>query len=431
MALIKPHHWNAAIYLGTSLLAKAASTVLLIPLYTARLTRTEYGDFGLCATLYSIAPPLLSLAMTAAFGRFYFDDVNVERRDALLGHLGRRIAAISLACAIAIELLLDVLPGVHLGDLLPRHLRMALWTAACTPISDLGALFWRQEQKALRYAALNLTQFVVSTSTTAYLLVVAKWGLMAPLTGVLAGQATGAGYGLFLLLTRLSTRGFPAESGLLARAVRYSSPLIPHVIGNALLVGADRWALEYYGLKEELGLYTLATQLTLPIVLMQGAWTEAAAPRFMATWRDQGTAAARHQLVRVVGGYILTCGGGLVALMLGMPILRLFINPKFQTAFPLVPWIGLGLVVGSIFSAFVFTLEYRKRTALIPLLTLGSVGVNIGLNFVLVPRFGVYGAIAGTGIAYTVRALVLGVAAARNLRDPPATVPQNVQQEHV
>ena len=419
LALIKAHHWNAAVYLGTSLLAKAASTVLLIPLYTSRLTRAEYGAFGLCATLYSIAPPVLSLAMTAAFARFYFDDINVQRRNALLGHIGRRIVAISVGCALVLELLLDLLPHAHLGDLAPRHLRLALWTAACTPLSDLGALFWRQEQRALRFATLNLTQFVASTATTAYLLVVAHWGLMAPLTGVLAGQATGAAYGVFLLATRLKVRGYACAPGLLARAARYSTPLVPHVIGNALLVGADRWALEYYGLKEELGLYTLAAQLTLPIILVQSAWNEAAAPPFMVAWRDHGVAEARRQLPRIIAGFLLACGSAFVALVLALPLLRHFVNVRFQAAFPLVPFIGLGLVVGSVFSAFVFTLEYRKQTALIPILTLGSVGLNIALNFVLVPRFGVYGAIAGTGIAYSARAIVFALAAARSLRSDP------------
>ena len=44
----------------------AGVSILLIPIYTSRLSRVEYGDYGLCQTLYWIVPSLMSLGLSAA-----------------------------------------------------------------------------------------------------------------------------------------------------------------------------------------------------------------------------------------------------------------------------------------------------------------------------------------------------------------------------
>jgi O-antigen/teichoic acid export membrane protein len=200
----------------------------------------------------------------------------------------------------------------------------------------------------------------------------------------------------------------PQPSRALTReALHYSVPFIPHMIGNSLMVGVDRWALDFYHLRDDLGLYTLATQLTVPIPLATNAWNEASSPRFLAAWRDGGYPAARRSLPRIAAGFI-ACGGGALLLILGaLPLLHYFVSDRFRPAFALVPWIGLSLIVGALFSAFINVLSLRKNTRLIPVLTMISVAVNLALNMLLVPRFGVWGAILATGLAFAFRSGVM------------------------
>jgi O-antigen/teichoic acid export membrane protein len=81
-----------------------------------------------------------------------------------------------------------------------------------------------------------------------------------------------------------------------------------------------------------------------------------------------------------------------------------------------VPWVGLSLVVGSLFSAYINVLFLRKTTRIIPVLTLVSVAVNAVLNAALIPLFGVYGTIAATGLALAFRTGLMARFAVRALR---------------
>src|SRR5262245_14025817 len=65
------------VYLAASILAKAGALVL-IPLYTRKLSPDQYGDLVLAQVLVSILPTLLSWGLASAVGRFYFDGPDRE-----------------------------------------------------------------------------------------------------------------------------------------------------------------------------------------------------------------------------------------------------------------------------------------------------------------------------------------------------------------
>jgi len=196
------------------------------------------------------------------------------------------------------------------------------------------------------------------------------------------------------------------------------------MIGNALMSGVDRWALELNGVHDGLGLFTLASQLTVPVQLATTAWNEASSPRFLAAWRDGGDPAARRALPRVVLGFAIAGFGALVALLLAIPLISLLVGKRFQAALPLVPWIGISLAMGAFFSAFINVLFLRKTTRIIPVLTIACVLANVALNSVLVPRWGVHGAILATGLAYTFRSGLMFIFAMRSLYRAPTVESQ-------
>src|SRR5262245_7024924 len=92
---IKQHHVNAAIYLSVSVLTKGAS-LLLVPLYTNRLTRAEYAAYGLCQTLYWIVPTLATVALSSALLRFFFDHKDPEKRDRTFGGIASGIVILAI-----------------------------------------------------------------------------------------------------------------------------------------------------------------------------------------------------------------------------------------------------------------------------------------------------------------------------------------------
>jgi O-antigen/teichoic acid export membrane protein len=407
---------NTAIYLSTSVLSKGVS-VLLIPLYTARLSPSAYGAYGLAQTFYWVLPSIATLSLSSAFARFFFDERDPALRDRRLAAIATPIILLAVIGAILGEALLATSLSARSVALDTTSLRIVIWTCAAVAIGEIPSAYLRAAQQAMRYALYNLTTFALTAGSTAFFLLRLDLGLRGLLGGMLFGQAAGA---LISIVFTARTLGFRLDRVVFKEAVRYSAPLIPHTVGTSLMGGVDRWALEHYGFRDGLGQFTLAYQLTLPMQLASNAWNEASSPTFLGAWRDGGDVAARRALRGVVTGFLVASGGMLLCVMAALPVLRLFIRPAYHDAFTLVPLIGLTLVVGTLFSAFINVLFVKKNTTLIPILTLASVGIVVGFNALLVPRYGVYGAIAATGIAFACRTFLMYVFAQRELRIPSA-----------
>jgi O-antigen/teichoic acid export membrane protein len=409
---IPTQYVNTVIYLASSVLSRAAS-ILLIPIYTRRLTQAEYGTYGLVASLYLLVPPAITGGLVSAFGRFIFDEKDPSRRNPVIGSIASAMASLCAAFLILGYLALALVPAPAIFGLTPSQVRMVLWTCACLGITDIPTTYFRMTERAVAVAALNLSWFAATTGGTAYLMLHRNLGLTGLVGGMLIGQAAAAAFAILFILLRLRPT---IDFGVLKRALHFSVPFVPHIVGNALMVSVDRWMLDIYGFREGLGLYALAVQLTSPIPLATSAWNEASSPRFLAAWRDGGDGAARAMLPRIVAGFLLAGGGTLIAVLCAIPLLSFAVGPRFRPAFALVPWVGVSLVVGALFSAYINVLFLRKTTRIIPVLTLSSVAVNALLNVVLVPRLGVYGAIAGTGAALAFRTAIMAAFARRALR---------------
>ncbi len=207
-------------------------------------------------------------------------------------------------------------------------------------------------------------------------------------------------------------------SGVASRGIRLFAATRPtHSRQRAHAVGVDRWALELAGLRYDLGLYTLASQLASGIPIATNAWNEASSPRFLATWRDGGVQSARIAFRRITAGFVIVGIGALVATMCALLFLGSWSATDSVPPFSLVPAIGGSLVIGGLFSSFINVLFFQKKTSLIPVLTLASVGINVAFNLLLVPRWHVWGAIAGTGIALSFRSTIMLAFALRGLRE--------------
>src|SRR5579862_8778204 len=95
----------AVIYLIASVLAKAGA-FLLIPLYTRKLSREEYGDYALAQTLISILPTLLSLGLFSAVSRFYFEGTDRIAARERVGGVARWLVLITLATALVLQVVI-------------------------------------------------------------------------------------------------------------------------------------------------------------------------------------------------------------------------------------------------------------------------------------------------------------------------------------
>jgi O-antigen/teichoic acid export membrane protein len=91
--------------------------------------------------------------------------------------------------------------------------------------------------------------------------------------------------------------------------------------------------------------------------------------------------------------------------------------PAFYPAASVVPVILLAFFFQGVYHFMVGPLFYFKRTSLLPVINIAGAAVNIGLNFLLIPRYGIQGA-AGSALASFVLLALLAYLSGRVYFNP-------------
>ena len=89
----------AAVYLGASVLARAGS-LILIPLYTRRLTLEEYGNYALFLTLLVFLSTFISAGLVSAIPSAYFSEQDRAEGKRRASEVARWTAIVSLLTAV-------------------------------------------------------------------------------------------------------------------------------------------------------------------------------------------------------------------------------------------------------------------------------------------------------------------------------------------
>ncbi|MFQ5789632.1 MAG: polysaccharide biosynthesis C-terminal domain-containing protein, partial [Acidobacteriota bacterium] len=104
---------------------------------------------------------------------------------------------------------------------------------------------------------------------------------------------------------------------------------------------------------------------------------------------------------------------GLVLAVLAREILTFMTHPRFHEAHPVIPVVALAYVLQGLFIFTSIGIGISKKAYYYPILSFSAAAVNVGLNFLLIPRLGMmgaawstvagYGLMAGLGITFSQR----------------------------
>jgi O-antigen/teichoic acid export membrane protein len=403
---------NAAVYIVSNGLQRGA-TVIVAPLLLARLSVAEYGIYALLLTVYTLGPPILSLGLYGAIARFYFDTKDATERHQVSASLvlSHALSVLLLTALIDLALSLSV---TSIAGIPYVYWRLILWAAAAAALYEGSAAFWRASERPFWVAVAGLASVIATTSLMATFLFTTPMGLQGALLGLGLGQGL---VSLTMLALVLREVGVTWHLALLRTALAFSLPLIPHFLSGWLLRAADRWILDIYRTKEEVGAYFLAVQLTSLISLVMFSTNDAIAPRLMARFRDAGSAGAQAFHARIFPLYLLTSAGlAAGAILVGPLAVTILSHGKITHISLVMSLLAIGFVASTLYVPFSNSFFVLKKTQRLFILTMSSAGVSLVLNLVLIPSFGSVGAATALLIAYT---FLLGLAmyfAHRNLR---------------
>ncbi len=378
---------------------RSSLSFLLLPIYTRLLTPADYGILGVMSPVFALLSALMALGMPAALVRFYFD---YEDDPATLRRYIGTVTTFGVASGLLGSLALTLLGPAIFGWLLPNtpfqpYVLITVWNAGITVVSVLALQLFRARQQAHYFISFSLVDFGLTTALIIFFVVGLRLGSLGSLWGQLLSAVVMAAPALWILL-RSGQLSFSWP--LLRSSLRFSVPLLPFILGTWALNVSDRIVLDGLVSREALGLYTLGYQFGVLLNLIAMALNNAWQPFFYQNAAEEGNAGLISSFITYQVALMTLLA--LAVALLAPEAIRIMATPAYWDAAAIVPWIAAGYVARYLYFFPVNGMLFRKRSGWVAALTILAGALNVGLNLLLVPRFGIMAAAVNTLVAFVV-----------------------------
>ena len=402
---------------GIASLVVALSPVILLPILTKILTIQEYGIWSLILITAGFVPLVALLGLPNSMIRFL---APVKNKDEIReGYYS--IALVVLCAGFVSSFFLLLFERSIAANLLGNNRTVALLLPLITFVASYNYVpqtYFRTFQQAKRYSIVSFLQ------AASYVILVGAF--------VVGGLGlTGATFAYLinlLVIAMISTYYVLRDIGVtvprfaeLKAYLKFGLPLVPSNVSSWALGVSDRYIITFFLSVAWVGYYSPGYQLGWIISLLATPLT-ILVPTALYEHYDANRMAEVKTIMRYSVKYFLAAAvpAAFVLSLLSKPILLVLTTPAIATnGYLITPFTAVSGVLFGVWSIIAIVLTFEKRTAIIGTIWVLGAALNIGLNLVLVPYFGIiaaalttllgYGFIFGVTAIYSIRHMTLDI----------------------
>lgn len=365
--------------------------LILVPIYTAALSRAEYGTVDLIAQTANILIPIFTLSVSEASLRFGLEVKTLSERRKVYSVCLRILAAGLVIMAAVFPLLgrLNYLDGYELT------LYIYVWTSS---LRQLNATFVRSMEKVKIFALDGVICTLTMLLLNILFLLVFKWGMRGYLLAIILSDVVSS---VFLFITGRLWKYITLakiEKSLIKEIIRYAAPLVPSTVLWIVTSVSDHFVVRYFHGNDVNGILVIAYKipmvLTTVFTMFSQAWNMSAITENRSRQRERfytNVFSFNQSFMYVISAAIL---------LLIKPITYVWVDHEYFIAYKYSPLLTLATVFTcfNVFLGSVYIAEKKTKHTFYTSLAAGL--SNIILNLLLIPRYGINGAAIATFISY-------------------------------
>lgn len=403
---------DLAAYLPSRLLP-ALTAFITTPILTRLFLPVEYGYWALASAFSEFLVALACSGFGSAAIRF-FPAYKAKSESgvffATLGvFIGTVIAAVSALAFSTLFLLRRYLPTI-----LYPLLRISILIFIVRGILTVSLAVVRAQERSLSYTAYVLLNRYGSLGLGILLVVVFDFGVEGLLWGELLTLALVLPFVLFLTTKGANIRPQHFRPPDALQIWHYAWPL---ALGNVALWGlhlSDRYIISFFRSGREVGLYSVAYNISSKSIdLLVNLFLLNVSPTVMNIWENQGREATERALTIVTRLYLILCLPAAAGLsLLAFPFVALLTAEAYHEGYRIVGYVAFASFAWGLSHIAHMGLAIQKKARRLGINQIIAASVNLGLNLVLIPRFGYLAAGITTLIGYALL-LVLQTYASR------------------
>lgn len=388
---------NTFFYTIGNIIPQAAGFILL-PIYTRYLTPSDYGIVSSMLVLNGFLAVFFTLAVERSLYRLYWDYKTEKEKKDYLGSVVLLVFFTSTLLMALTFLLHTFLGLIYKSIPFYPFYAYTIVTAYFSVFALVPKIYLQLHQKAGSFVIISIVQFALSAAFVLLFVV----GLGEGALGMLKGQMIGSGVILPLFIYicfRIINITFKKE--VMRESLKFSLPMIPSLISAWVLNLSDRIFIERYFSLSDVGIYSLGYKIAGLVLIISNAFYLAYSPAFYSIASSHDQIAAKKQLYLYNNTYVmitlLICF--LISLFSKEAIIIL-LDARYAESYKVVPIIVTSHFIAQASGLMNLSIYQEKKTVAIMLITILGAAFNIGLNFLLVPVYGIYGAAASAVLSF-------------------------------
>jgi O-antigen/teichoic acid export membrane protein len=385
--MIKALLKESGIYAIPTLLVSLAGFFML-PVYTRILTPADYGLLETVTKITDMFGLLLGAGIADALVRFYSTSNNQEQKNNIVVTAFSLIMLFSLAGGLLFAVLSKPLAQFFLNSSDHKLLLISFASVAVGLLLRISLTVYRCDSRAWLFAGVSIGMLVTQIVFNVIALFLFKLGVSGIILSTLIATALWSAVTIVPIYYKKRGAVNREWSGKL---LSYGYPLVFAALAQFVLNFSDRFFLVRNSGMDALGIYSIAYRMGMLVTVVFSIVGQSWWP---AVFRMAKQPDAVEKLRRSNAVMSLLSASACVGVILfAKPLIDVMTTPQFRSAYLLVPPIAAAYwIFCTVNGPLSVALKIRNRTGIFAVINVISALFCLALSFLLIPKYGVWGA---------------------------------------
>ncbi|MBD3288788.1 oligosaccharide flippase family protein [candidate division KSB1 bacterium] len=384
---------DSLIYLPTKVIP-AIIGIILIRILTTYFSPEEYGHYQIALSTFGLIRVLSTIWLSTSVTRFFLKYKNEGQKSSFYSSLSLCAFLSVFIISIVGFFINDFYLKQNIAQPLFELINLVIAASIFNSFFEILVMVYRAGLEPKKYSLYWILFSIGKPFIGVVLIILAGfkgegifWGfLVTPLILDI------------LIFKKLELHKFIRPSlvskNLLKQFTSYGIPITFSFLSFWVLSLSDRYLIDIFRNSAEVGLYSVGytiSEKTLNFIYM--ILMLAAYPIIIDNWEKYGEEKTQGLITELTRYFFLICMPILIIIIvIPKQILLIFSSDKFVAGSKVLPYIAVGVFTYGLTQYVIKGFELHKKSIKIALLALMAGIINIGLNIILIPRYGFLGA---------------------------------------
>lgn len=395
--------------------------LISFPLLTRNLSVEDYGIVGLIASSATFFIAMGKLGMQHAVIR-YFAQVKNGNSVFTLVQMNSTVVAVFLLLAVLTTLFwlvsgFFILPAFLQSENIPSLFLIGSGIVFVRILGSGVVNFLRAQQRSGDVAIAQTTARFLNLVLILIVLISSGLNPWLVIACLFVAEAAGMGYAAWQYRSDFLFEMKEVSSKLAKAMLFYGLPLMILESLSLVLRLSDRYLIESMLGVGSLGQYSASYNLCAYLeIIIIAAILQAVKPAYLHLWETEGYDRTAAFLSDAFHFYMVVGIAFIAMFAVTSPyVLSLLAGPKYQPGTVIIPYVALSFWLDGAMLFLAGGLYIFKNTKILMLCGLAATVVNVMLNILLIPRYGITGAAVVTVFSYALFLCAVTVLAFRQI----------------